>query len=130
MTGRATSKDGSISLKSTPHWDNGTRKRKHCFCSYPLPQGHECTLLDYRSERRWCTLPGSKPSAFGSDRKRTSALLYRSWPELGEERTNRPRSWPIVQGVWPAGPITQTTTQVKKRRRYTLSKRRWERICS
>ena len=56
--------------------------------------------------------------AIGSDRKRTPASLYRSWPDLGEGRTNRPRSWPIVQGVWPAGLITRTTTQVKKRQRY------------
>ena len=72
-----------------------------------------------------CTLPGSKPSAVGLDRKGTPASLYRSWPNLGEGRTSRPRSWLIVQGVWPAGLITQTITQVKRRRRYMLSKRRW-----
>ena len=42
-------------------WDE-EEKASLLFLSLKL-QGHECTLLDCWSGRKWCTLPGSKPSA-------------------------------------------------------------------
>ena len=82
-----------------------------------------CISLGCQSEKRWCTLLEWRPSGVGLDKKRTPASLCRSWPDLEEGRTSRPRSWLTARGDWLVGPITRMTMQARRKRHSTLSKR-------
>ena len=72
-------------------------KEKASLLFLSLTAERECTSSDCRSGRIWCTLPGSRPSAVGLDKKRTPALLYRSWPDLGEGKTRQ--TWNVTRAT-------------------------------